>query len=447
VKKTKPIPQIVYRAHQALIAITQNLAIGTNLRIHNTLFTLISGRLLESRGAIIPALSSMGLNQNDCLRTRVAIHKGSWTIAELLKHFQTWVAQCTRWKPLQVAGYNIKAIDTTCIYRPRLKNCTTTHFNSSAGKSLPATNFSMLSAIGRIDQQKVSFPLQLTRGDEQARTEETLMAQACKAAKTFVFDTDILTADRKFPVMVMLEAGVKNVVIRRANNFTVTRVLTAVELQEKHIGRPRKYGATLRPLERKHGKRILAASEPDEVQTWVDEQGNALEAKIWRKVIPTVQRTWSEERITLNAAQNWIVMVIKHPKYLIPMVVLMNLELTGAETSQVTRGRWGVEQMPLVSKQLLGGHRMYVSEAEMCYRLPELTFLAGSILMVLAASCEAMPSGWWDVQAKPTAGRFRRGLNEVRDLSVLDIPEQLRKKNSITGHLPKGYHLGIKKVV
>jgi hypothetical protein len=446
VNKTKPIPSAVYRlqALQApVLAITKKLCIGTNLRIHDTLLTLMSGRLLETRGALIPALSSMGLNQNECLRTRAAIQQGRWTVRNLLKHFHTWVAKHTDWQPLQVAGFNIKAIDTTCIYRPRLQNCTTTHFNSTAGKSLPATCFSMLSAMGRVGQQKAGLLLHLTRGDDHARTEERLMEQACKKAKEFVLKTDILTADRKFPVMVMLEGGIQNVVIRRATNFTVTRALTEKDKNEKSIGRPRKQGAVIRPLERSHKKKVHPASEPDEVQTWTDEHGNKLEAKIWRNVVLTVQRTWSEERKALNMAQNWIVMVITHPKYPVPMVVLMNVELTGEEASRVTRGRWGVEQMPLVSKQLLGGHRMYVSEEEMCFRLPELTFLAANILTVVAAGCEAMPTGWWDVKARPTAGRFRRSLDAIRDLRVITVPKRLRKKESVTAQLPKGYHRGI----
>ena len=77
--------------------------------------------------------------------------------------------------------------------------------------------------------------------------------------------------------------------------------------------------------------------------------------------------------------------------------------------------------------------------------------------MVGAASCEVMPSGWWDVQAKPTAGRARRELSKatqpvrcifrvktVRDLSVLRVPVELREKHSATRHLSRGYHEAIR---
>jgi hypothetical protein len=39
-------------------------------------------------------------------------------------------------------------------------------------------------------------------------------------------------------------------------------------------------------------------------------------------------------------------MVIQHPLYDTPLVVLLNLDLEPAQAYQVVRGRWGVEQVP-----------------------------------------------------------------------------------------------------
>jgi hypothetical protein len=405
----------------------------------------MSGRLLETRGGLIPALDSMGLNQNDCLRTREAIQSGSWSIQGLLKDFHVWVKQETQWQALEVSGYTVKAMDTIGIYRPRLVNCQTKHYSSAAGKALPAINFGVLSAIGRVDQQKVSLPELLVRGDDKALTEEGLMEQLCKQGKGFCSETDVVTADRKFPVIFMLKAGIPNVIVRRATNFTVRRVLTTEETSTKKRGRPRKQGEVIRPLERMYKGRVIAASQADEVKSWTDSQGRVLEARMWRDVMLTEQKDWTEADKALNAAQKWLVVVVKHPDYAVPMVILLNLVLSLEDAYRAMRGRWGVEQLPLVSKQLLGGHRMFVFEKEMCFRLPELTFLAASTLMVVAASCEVMPTGWWDVLAKPTAGRLRRVLNRLRDLRMLDVPVELRKKNSVTGQLPYGFHSGIKK--
>jgi hypothetical protein len=62
--KTKwenPMPALVYRITEVLSAIVIDLPIGTNLGLFHILWTLISGRLLQTRGALIPALAATGL--------------------------------------------------------------------------------------------------------------------------------------------------------------------------------------------------------------------------------------------------------------------------------------------------------------------------------------------------------------------------------------------------
>ena len=55
-----------------------------------------------------------------------------------------------------------------------------------------------------------------------------------------------------------------------------------------------------------------------------------------------------------------------------------------------------------------------------------------------AATQSAIPTGFWDRAPQPTSGRLRRALAKV-DLSMLAVPAgRIRKKNSVTAHLPKG---------
>jgi hypothetical protein len=44
----------------------------------------------------------------------------------------------------------------------------------------------------------------------------------------------------------------------------------------------------------------------------------------------------------------------------------------------------------------------------------------------------------WDRQPKRTPGRFRRTLMNKPFPQTYPLPEQIRKKNSVTSHLPKG---------
>ena len=88
---------------------------------------------------------------------------------------------------------------------------------------------------------------------------------------------------------------------------------------------------------------------------------------------------------------------------------------------------------------MVGAHRQFVFAEESCYRLPELSLLAGSIQTYLAATLPPIPTGFWDRNPKRTPGRLRRWLARVT-FSDLAPPEQDRiwKKASVTDHLPKG---------
>ncbi|MEZ4707510.1 MAG: hypothetical protein R3A44_09905 [Caldilineaceae bacterium] len=76
----------------------------------------------------------------------------------------------------------------------------------------------------------------------------------------------------------------------------------------------------------------------------------------------------------------------------------------------------------------------------LCFRLPELALLAGNVLTHCAALLPPVPSGFWDRAPKATPGRLRRLLNQAIFPNVLELDPELRKKNSVSDHLPKGIH-------
>jgi hypothetical protein len=55
------MPALVYRITEVLSAIVIDLPIGTRLGLFHILWTLLSGRLPQTRGALIPALAATGL--------------------------------------------------------------------------------------------------------------------------------------------------------------------------------------------------------------------------------------------------------------------------------------------------------------------------------------------------------------------------------------------------
>ena len=92
----------------------------------------------------------------------------------------------------------------------------------------------------------------------------------------------------------------------------------------------------------------------------------------------------------------------------------------------------------MVAKQMLGLHRQFVFAPESCQRLPELAMLVGNILSYLALVLPPIPTGFWDRRPQKTTGRLRRVLARSEFPQVALNQGSIRKKNSVTAHLPKG---------
>ena len=94
----------VYRVVTVLCALVAGVPVGTNLGLVLLLWLLLTGRLLGSRGAVIPALSALGLPPAAVRRTWAALGQGAWTADRLLANWQGWVAQDGAWRPHTVGG-------------------------------------------------------------------------------------------------------------------------------------------------------------------------------------------------------------------------------------------------------------------------------------------------------------------------------------------------------
>ena len=64
--------------------------------------------------------------------------------------------------------------------------------------------------------------------------------------------------------------------------------------------------------------------------------------------------------------------------------------------------------------------------------------LVGNILSYLALVLPPLPTGFWDRRPQKTTGRLRRVLARAEFPQVALNNGPIRKKNSVTAHLPKG---------
>jgi hypothetical protein len=416
----------VYRVIGVLCAVVAAVPIGTNLGLVHLLWRLVSGRLLETRGAVIPGLSMMGLSEPAVRRAWAALGQGDWTSAGLLAPWRHHVEVAGLWRAHEYEGYRPVAVDVTGCWRPRLQGCATSHYDGRAGKALPAIPVGLVARVGSVGTQRLGLPLALVRADvadpSTAAHERALLRAAVQATA----DDDTLVLDAGFEIRQVQDAGVTRYVVRAAKNVTGRRADLAAYPGR---GRPRTRGELIRPLARTYRGRALAATPPDHAVTW--QEGDAVVRAEWWDglVLPDVPL----DRPTFR------LIVIHDPRWSEPLVLATTLAISARALRDLYLDRWPVEQLPLAAKQMLGAARAFVSAPETCQRLPELALLAGSILTYLAATLPAVPTGSWDRRPRPTPGRLRRRLAHTVFPTSFPLPRQIRQKAAVTAHLPKGF--------
>ena len=416
---------IVYRISVLLGAILIDVPVGTNLGLFWLLWALLSGRFLLSRGAVFPALAEGGLPADAVRRSGAALAYGRWAIQPLVRAWQQVVQQEGRWHAQRYEGFRPVACDLVGFFRPHLSGCVGKHYQSGADKALPAIVLAVVAAVGSVGKVRLPLLRLVLRADPGDGSEAALQRRVLRQAGAALQPDEVLVVDAGFSLADLLTGSVPRFVARVARNFTArSNDLPAY----KGRGRRPTYGARVRPLPRKHKGKTIAATPPDATVHWVV-AGRIIRAQIWANLVLA----------TAKPGTTTFRCVVRHdPRYQAPLVVATNLPVSAYALWCLYRDRWPIEQLPLAAKQMIGAHRAFVFGGESRYRLPELVLLAGNVLTYVAATTAAMATGFWDRRCRPTCGRLRRVLLRV-DFSEVPIPEgPLRKKASVTAHLPKG---------
>ena len=406
----------------------EELPIGTNLALTHVFWALLSGQLLPSRGALFPALKAIGLEDDAVRRAWAAIHSGVWQTASLIERWRKQVEGLPEWKRHAYEGYKPVVADVTSFWRPTLKNCPSQHYHPAAGRALPAVILGVVGQVGEINGQRIALPQAFERVDPKDPSEARLWREILKNVDKTLCPDEIVVVDAGVKVRALQEAGIKRYVVRLANNFTARRNTLP---EYCGAGRPPVYGELIRPLPRMYKGKTLPATAPDETQSW-DEDGRTIRAEIWRNlVLPDCAPDARNQTFDVYA--------IYDPSFDTPWLLATPVTLKPISVRNIYKDRWPVEQIPLSAKQMIGSHRQFVHADETIQRLPELALLAGSILSFLAATTPATPTGFWNRKPKRTPGRFRRTLAGRPFPEVANLSGRLRKKNSVTAHLPKGH--------
>lgn len=421
------MPLAISETMRALCSVVQSLPVGTNLALLHFLWMLLTGALLTSRGALFPALVSIGLLPAQVRRAWAAFRHGAWDIATMLHDWNQYVLDQAQWSVHRYDGYVPKPVDITPYWRPRLKSCLTKHYHSQADKALPAVTMGLSGRVGCIGDQRLVLLDTLVRSEQDNPTQADLREDLLQEIESSLAHDDMPAFDAGFRIRHLQEAKLPRWLVRLPKNFTARR---NTPVPYKGRGPKPEYGTRVRPLARTYKGKHIDATLPDRVESW-QEEGIEFRAEFWdHLVLPDTKAT--------PDAANFHVAAIYDSRFKHPWLLASPISLTGPAWYGLYRDRWPIEQVPLVAKPLLGSQRQFVFAEESCYRLPELTLLAASIQTYLAATLPAVPTGFWDRDPRPTAGRLRRVLAQAPFPEEYPLPDRIRKKASVTEHLPKG---------
>ena len=415
------------RTIQVLEHVVKQVPIGTNLALLHLLWAMLSGAFLRSRGAVFPALKLTGFTVSQIRRCGQALRRGAWDIAELVQPWREYVLSQDEWQPHCYEGYRPLAVDLTTFWRPRLKGWPGKFFHRIANRAVKGIGVGLIVQVGSVGEQRMPLIKRIICARTADRSDSQLKQRVLQSARRCLGEQDVLIHDAGASIADMQTVGIERYVVRLALNCTARRN----ELPPREPrGRPPEYGKLIRPLARTWKDRTLPASAPD-VVTHFQFQGRTIRVHGWRAVVRADQKVAAD-----NAT--YAIWVFFDPLYRDPLVLGTNVEAPPRTIFRLYLDRWPVEQVPLVAKQLLGLQRQFVFASTSRQRLPELALLAANILTYLAAVLPPLPTGFWDRRPRRTPGRLRRVLAEEGFPEDYPFDGRLRKKRSVTAHLPKG---------
>jgi hypothetical protein len=168
---------LLYRLNGILSCGIAGVPIGTNLGLCHLLWRLLSGRLLQSRGAVLPGLADCGLSAAAVRRAWAALAYGRWHIAGLLSAWQQRVQDDGPWHAHRHGGYRPVACDLVGFWRPRLQGGPTKHDGAQAGKALPAISLGIAARIGAVGPQRLALPWLFLQAEAHEPGERALQQQ------------------------------------------------------------------------------------------------------------------------------------------------------------------------------------------------------------------------------------------------------------------------------
>jgi Transposase DDE domain len=387
--------QPVYLAASAINNLVRMLPAGTAYFIGIVLITMFTGQLVHHQGSLARAALPYVVHLRwGWHRVERAMERGKVSLDALFDCALTWGLESLPVEPVRLGSERrtVQAIDSSPVARWRAKKKRCARLGKGywqrAQRAVPANLVAALTTVVLIRGVRVGV---VRRPRFEATCQEAVAQVFADLPESlekrlFSVDAGIATVEQ-FRAATEGEALVgrlrKNVALRRAPH----------PRRPGQRGRSALHGPVLHP----GAKRPEGRADED---TTCCVQGREVRVRRWRNL------HFREAPLTRIE-----VVRVDDPAFKRPLVIGTTArELTTAEIRSAYAHRWPIETNFYVAQGTWAMEMPRAWSAPAVERRISLALLAGSLLKAIAAACDPLPMGPWDLKAVASAGRLANHL-------------------------------------
>lgn len=387
--------QPVYLAASAVNNLVRALPAGTAYFIGIVLITMFTGQLVYHQGSLARAALPYVIHLRwGWHRVERAMERGKVSLDALFDRAFTWCVACVPVEPVRLGseGRTVHAIDSSTVVRLRAnkQRCALLGkgYCHRAQRAVQANLVAALTTVVLICGVRVGLVRRTRFGATCQEAVAKVFADLPKSIEKRLFSVDAgIATVEQFRAATERDALVgrlrKNVALRRAPN----------PRPRGRRGRPALHGPILHP----------GAKRPE---------GPADEDRTIRVEEREVRvRRWKNLHFR-DAPQTLLDVVrVDDPAYKRPLLIGTTArELTTDEIRAAYGHRWPIETNFYVAQGTCAMEMPRAWSETAVERRISLALLCGSLLKAIAAACDPLPMGPWDLKAVSSAGRLANHL-------------------------------------
>jgi len=385
----------VYLAASAVNNLVRALPAGTAYFIGIVFITMFTGQLVHHQGSLARAALPYVVHLRwGWHRVERAMERGKVSLDALFDRAFTWCLECLPVEPVRLGSERrtVHAIDSSTVVRLRAKKKRCALLGKGyCHRAQRAVQANIVAALTTVV---------LMRGIRVGVVRRTRFGATCQEAVAQVFaDLPKSPEKRLFSV----DAGIATIEQFRAatmRDALVGRLRKNATLRcaphpkrPGRRGRPALHGPVLHPgAQRPEGR-------PDE-DTTLRIEDRAVRVRRWRNL-----HFRETPRTSIDVVR------VDDPAYKRPLVIGTTArELTTEEIRIAYAHRWPVETNFYVAQGTCAMEMPRAWSETAVARRISLALLSGSLLKAIAAACDPLPMGPWDLKAVSSAGRLANHL-------------------------------------